>query len=155
MLEDCRSARERWGGVSEIIDRWLKERYDLLTLFSQLEKIEVFDSNDPEQGVKLQLFCELMVDYLSTGHFEVFAQLEREGEEFEDREGLVQGRDILALIDETTERALEFNDKYQETDDLDSLAGDLGDLQQTLCPRFEAENQMISVLHLSHQNQVA
>ena len=30
MLENCRNARERWGGVSELIDRWLKERQELL-----------------------------------------------------------------------------------------------------------------------------
>jgi len=30
MLENCQSAKERWGGVSEIIDRWLQERQELL-----------------------------------------------------------------------------------------------------------------------------
>ena len=32
MLEDCKSAQERWGGVSEIIDRWLQERQQMLVL---------------------------------------------------------------------------------------------------------------------------
>ena len=32
MLENCKTARERWGGVSVIIDRWLQERQDLLVL---------------------------------------------------------------------------------------------------------------------------
>jgi regulator of sigma D len=30
MLENCKSAKERWGGVSEIIDRWLEERQQML-----------------------------------------------------------------------------------------------------------------------------
>ena len=34
MLENCKTARERWGGVSVIIDRWLQERQDLLVLFA-------------------------------------------------------------------------------------------------------------------------
>ena len=36
MLEDCKTAQERWGGVSQIIDRWLQERRELLTMFSEL-----------------------------------------------------------------------------------------------------------------------
>jgi len=30
MLENCQSAKERWGGVNDIIDRWLHERQQLL-----------------------------------------------------------------------------------------------------------------------------
>ena len=33
MLKDLQSARERWGGVSEVIDRWLKERQELLVRY--------------------------------------------------------------------------------------------------------------------------
>ena len=32
MLENCKTAKERWGGVSEIIDRWLTERQELIVL---------------------------------------------------------------------------------------------------------------------------
>lgn len=33
MLENCQSAKERWGGVSEIIDRWLEERQQMLVQY--------------------------------------------------------------------------------------------------------------------------
>ncbi|MFC6977386.1 Rsd/AlgQ family anti-sigma factor [Microbulbifer taiwanensis] len=38
MLENCKSARERWGGVSEIIDRWLHSRQALLVRFCSLSE---------------------------------------------------------------------------------------------------------------------
>ena len=30
MLESCRNAQERWGGVHQLIDRWLHERQQLV-----------------------------------------------------------------------------------------------------------------------------
>ena len=30
MLEDCKNALERWGGVHVLIDRWLDQRRQLL-----------------------------------------------------------------------------------------------------------------------------
>ena len=36
MLENCQNAKERWGGVSDIIDKWLKERQSLLVRYCDL-----------------------------------------------------------------------------------------------------------------------
>ena len=58
-------------------------------------------------------------------------------------------------IDKTTETLLDFNDKYQETDDLGELSCDLSIMGQGLEPRFSAEDQMIEVLHTSHKDMVA
>ena len=38
MLEDCKSASERWGGVHQLIDRWLEQREHLLEVLSELEQ---------------------------------------------------------------------------------------------------------------------
>lgn len=153
MLEDCRSARERWGGVSEIIDRWLQERQDLLVLFCKLsaQKGNEFSS---ETEAMLQNFCQILVDYVSAGHFEIYEQLVAEGREFDNQEGLSKAKVHYKTIDSTTELILDFNDKYQETDDLSSLLQDLSKLGETLETRFEAEDQMIEVLHNSHKDQV-
>lgn len=153
MLENCQSARERWGGVSEIIDRWLQERQSLLVLFCKLsaEKESNFTAETEEN---LRHFCQILVDYVSAGHFEVYEQLLNEGREFEDQEGLAQAKSHYKIIDTTTEFILDFNDKYQETDDLSSLIADLSKLGESLATRFEAEDQMIEVLHHSHRDQV-
>lgn len=154
MLENCKSARERWGGVSDIIDRWLKERQDLLVLFCNLsqQKPENFDE---ETETTLRRFCEIVVDYVSAGHFEIYDHLAQEGKEYGDETALTKAKQHYQEVDATTEQILDFNDKYQETDDLSSLVSDLSQLGESLASRFEAEDMMISLLHNSHKDKVS
>lgn len=155
MLDNCESAQERWGGVSEIIDRWLQERQSLLVLFCKLTapkdpSVELEETQD-----NLRKFCQILVDYISAGHFEIYEQLINEGYEFDDKEGLKKAKGHYKVVDGTTEGLLDFNDKYQETDDLETLIEDLSSLGQSLETRFAGEDQMIEVLHTSHKDQVA
>ncbi len=149
MLENCKSAKERWGGVSGIIDRWLQERQEMLVLFCSLSQEEQEES--PQQ---LRSLCQVMVDYVSAGHFEVYDQLIKEGREFDDKEALQAAGNLFTVIDKTTEVLLDFNDKYLETDDLETLTADLSRLGEELAVRFEAEDRMISVLHVAHKDMV-
>lgn len=143
MLESCQDAQERWGGVSQIIDRWLHERQELLVQYCALSETQA----DDQRGLKLQRLCEIMVDYVSAGHFEVYDQLEREGRERGNQAALKEASEQFAVVDATTEQLLDFNDKYQETDDLTALDADLSQLGETLEARFNAEDHMIAVLH--------
>ncbi|BCD99006.1 sigma D regulator [Marinagarivorans cellulosilyticus] len=154
MLEDCKSAQERWGGVSEIIDRWLQERQELLVDYCALSSA-LTEPQDSECGTKLRKLCQIMVDYVSAGHFEVYEQLMQEAKEFDDTEGLRAASGFYKTIDGTTEDILDFNDKYQETDDLETLNADLSKVGEWLATRFEAEDSMIEVLHVAHKDQVA
>ncbi len=153
MLENCESARDRWGGVSDIIDRWLNERKDLLVLYCNLTRRDSGDTAE-EREAYLRRFCQILVDYVSAGHFEIYEQLVKEGKEFGDTEGLNAAKVHYKAIDGTTEQILDFNDKYQETDDLESLERDLSSLGEALATRFEAEDNMIEVLHTAHKDEV-
>ena len=153
MLENCKSALERWGGVNELIDRWLEERQKMLVDFCTLsDNIQSMD--DAECGERVRLLCQIIVDYVSAGHFEIYDQLVKEGEELGDTDGLRVAGDLYKNIDSTTEFILDFNDKYQEIDDLDAIENDISKLGEILASRFEAEDKMIEVLHLSHHDQV-
>jgi regulator of sigma D len=152
MLEDCKTAQERWGGVSQIIDRWLQERRELLTMFSELTTRETLDGRNSDDSQRVLEFCQILVDYVSTGHFEVYGQLAKEGSEFDDTEGLEVAGELYSAIDETTQYVLDFNDKYQTPDDLKTISQDLSALGTQLSTRFEAEDCMINVLHTSHRN---
>lgn len=155
MLENCQNAKERWGGVNAIIDRWLQERQDLLVQYcalSALGKNPV--ANDELRGEKLRSLCQILVDYVSAGHFEIYDQLIKEGRDFDDEEALHEAGDLFTVVDGTTEKLLDFNDKYLETDDLSSLKADLSHLGEVLESRFSAEDRMISVLHTSHKDLV-
>lgn len=155
MLENCQSAKERWGGVNDIIDKWLHERQQLLVSYCELSGIETFNEDNVSHQEQVKRFCQILVDYVSAGHFEVYDQLIKEGQDFGDKDALKQAAALYDVIDSTTESLIDFNDKYQETDDLSELASDLSSTGQKLEPRFSAEDQMIEVLHTSHKDLVA
>ncbi|MBB3169912.1 sigma D regulator [Simiduia aestuariiviva] len=153
MLEKCATAKERWGGVSDIIDRWLQARQDMLVLYCKLSD---FDAFEPEQhGDKVRTLCQMLVDYSSAGHFEVYKQLVNEAKEFGDTEAISEAVELYTKIDPTTDVILDFNDKYQETDDLDALRNDLSQLGDALETRFAAEDRLIAVMHDAHKDLVA
>jgi regulator of sigma D len=154
MLENCKSAKERWGGVNEIIDRWLEERQAVLVEYCALSGLAQ-DLSDLQRGEKLRGFCQILVDYVSAGHFEVYDQLIKEGREFEDADALQEAGKLYDTIDTTTEKLLDFNDKYLETDDISSLSSDLSQLGEAMEVRFSAEDRLISVLHTSHKDLVS
>ncbi|MCP8900462.1 sigma D regulator [Gilvimarinus xylanilyticus] len=152
MLDNCQDAKERWGGVSQIIDRWLAERQQMLVKYCALSANKEQDAE--VRGEKLRTLCQIMVDYVSAGHFEIYDQLIKEGREFDDEKALREGAEHFKAVDATTEDILDFNDKYLETDDLSSLEDDLSRLGETLEARFSAEDQMIAVLHSAHKDLV-
>lgn len=154
MLENCKSAKERWGGVSEIIDRWLEERQEMLVQYCALSGLNE-ELSDVQRGEKLRSFCQILVDYVSAGHFEVYDQLIKEGREFDDAEALQEASKLYDVVDTTTEKLLDFNDKYLETDDLAALTLDLSQLGEALEIRFSAEDRLIAVLHTAHKDLVS
>ncbi|MFP3976391.1 sigma D regulator [Marinobacter sp. KMM 10035] len=157
MLENCRNARERWGGVSELIDRWLKDRQELLVHYCDLSAESDFSQTEALKQKFVRL-CEVLVDYVSTGHFEIYEQLVREAREFNDG-GLELAGKVYPRIEETTEVALNFNDQLGEGDlseqDITALFEQLSHLGETLESRFEMEDFLIQHLHTVHADKVA
>ena len=152
MLESCQNAQERWGGVHLLIDRWLKERHELVSAFNTLNNKSLATAQSAED---LQRFCEVLVDYVSAGHFEVYEQLTNEAKAFDDQRGLELAKQIYPRIEAITEVALAFNDRCEKVDGCDSsaLTAELKRLGQMLHERFELEDCLIEVLHNAHQQQ--
>lgn len=159
MLESCQSAKERWGGVSDIIDRWLNERQELLVIYCKLSGLNAFEKKDDSavDPERIQAFCQILVDYISAGHFEVYEQLLKEGKEFNDG-GLELAGKIYPKIQSTTELLLNFNDKFDTKDHCNELKGQFPDqlsmVGQALEERFTLEDQLIEVLHTAHKELV-
>ncbi len=150
MLESCQNAQERWGGVHQLIDRWLQERHELVRAFDLLsDKPQAPAANAQD----LQRFCEILVDYVSAGHFEVYEQLTGEAKAFGDQRGLELAKQIYPRIEAITEVALAFNDRCDNGDcrDTASLSAELKRLGQLLHERFELEDCLIEVLHNAHE----
>ena len=156
MLEGCKTAQERWGGVHIIIDRWLEQRRQLVEMGVYLRERGEFTPTDTP---KIQSFCELLVDYVSAGHFTVYEQLALEAKEFHDDGAVVLLRKLLPLIDSSTEVAIEFNDKYDTQEhcnaQLEALPFSLQALAVVIAERFQYEDQLIKELHEAHSEKSA
>lgn len=153
MLESCRNAQERWGGVHQLIDRWLRDRQDLVQAFDSLTGVPTPKAN----GEQLQGFCQLLLDYVSAGHFEVYEQLMGEAQAFGDTRGLELAKQIYPRLEAITAAALNFNDRCDNGDCREGtcLTSELKQLRQQLHERFELEDCLIEVLHTAHEQRAA
>jgi len=153
MLEDCKNAQERWGGVHELIDRWLHQRRELLIHFAALKQacdaeLEAVDK------ARIDLFSEQLMDYISAGHFEVYPQLREEARAFDDHQALELADRLLDRLDMSTELVLAFDRDYDSPEraqhHLRRLPAWLDRLTRGLTDRFALEDQLIARLHAAH-----
>ena len=152
MLDQC-TIQERFDGVTQLIDRWLHDRQDLIVQFCALSGVREY--RPAAASNRLGRFCEVLVDYISAGHFEVYYQLIREAEAFDDGSA-EQAKTLLPHIIDGTEMAMDFNDKYGDSlGPFDNLAQDLSQLGETLATRFDYEDRLIDTLHEAHREQIA
>ena len=71
MLDSCQNAQERWGGVNNLIDRWLQERQKLAEAVDVLgETPEALAGNSK----KPKELCGGLGDYGSAGHVEIYEE---------------------------------------------------------------------------------
>lgn len=154
MLENCKTAQERWGGTHEMIDNWLSDRQQALVTFFAIQDAQGKD----EVSEQLQAFCQQLLDYVSEGHFEIYEQLFREAKEFDDG-GLALAKELYPRIEELTQYMVDFNDKYISADhvemNIDSLKEDLSILGEKMTERFDMEDQLIERLHNAHKESIA
>lgn len=120
----------------------LSQFYSLTNNINEIEDVESFKES-------LQEFCQDMVDYIATGHFEIYRRIE---------DGIERRSEILELSDDTfhkiintTKAAINFNDLYDFTDKLNSeslknFPHQLSELGKNLATRIELEDRFINTL---------
>ena len=137
---------ERRAQSHREINSLVETRTDTLSLLSELASKQPFK---PEQSTQqlLQNFCESLIDYTATAHFQLYRHID------ENKERRVAAREIAEKvyprISETTQAIVDFNDKYDcedHCDNLGDLADDLSKLGEDLADRIELEDQVIQVL---------
>lgn len=128
-----------------MVDKWMYERQQVLVLFCQLAGLETYT---PEKRLKEQLegFCEVLVDYIAFGHFEVFDRIARGDERRQDVMKVAE--EVYPRVAEVAEEVVAFNDKYDLVDDqvLEHLHDDLSVLGESLASRIEMEDKIVSTL---------
>ena len=146
MTEDEIDTTERRGGTSKLIDSMLIERNQLLRLILQASNMSREDSADLDHEL-LDEFCQVLVDYIASGHFGLY---ERIVEGTERRKGVAElAVKLYPHIEETTRVALAFNEKYDaDRADIDvaQLHVELSALGEQLTGRIEYEDQLIQKL---------
>ncbi len=138
--------QERRGASNELIEHMLKERNQLLSLM-----LQVSSDNSQEKSAQidadLEEFIQVLVDYIAAAHFGLYERIV-EGKE---RRKAVSDLaiDIYPRIEQTTQIALAFDEKYNPDNEerkLNHLAEDLSKLGEELTTRIELEDQLIQLL---------
>ena len=154
MLTRLEQAQQHWGGSNNAIDNWLEERKDVLVYYCQLAGLPPYgqiDSALPDKSI-IRRFCQLLMDYISAGHFEVYDQIVARCKE-NGAESMALAKKLYPRIEDSTDATLTFNDKFADSSDnkqLQSFDVELSQLGELLEERFELEDQLIEALYLKH-----
>jgi regulator of sigma D len=154
MLTRQEQAQQKYGGANTTIDNWLAERQELLVKYCELAGMPPFESNKsaiPDYA-DINEFCQILVDYLSAGHFEVYDDIVKQcSQHGQDSAQLAQA--LYPKITETTQVLVDFNDKYSNLPADAALAGfdnDLSKIGAMLEQRMGLEDELIHTLYSKH-----
>lgn len=136
---------ERRGRSTELIDHMLAERRQLLSLLFQISDLGGHELEESDREI-FDEFCQVLVDYIAAGHFGLYSRIS-EGKERRKSVAELAAR-ILPSIEESTEVALAFNERYDanKTDDMDfsDIEKQLSTLAEHITSRIELEDQLIN-----------
>ena len=132
--------------VNMLLQRWLLERQQLMALLCKLGDRAGGGLRRAETRQVLDRFCEVLVDYVSAGHYEVYDRLLEMCERLGARRCREAAR-LYADIMPTTIEALDFNDHYFNGGSGRDLTADLSRLGQQLAERFDHEDALIRQMH--------
>ncbi|HEY9200593.1 MAG TPA: Rsd/AlgQ family anti-sigma factor [Gammaproteobacteria bacterium] len=148
---DVQPATDRRARTKREIKQLINERNEVLALYCSLAGCDGnrITSADNIEEESLQEFCQLLIDYIATGHFELYSRIS-EGKERR-TEIIKLANTIYPRIERTTALAVEFNDTYDGgnkfTDELKTqLPSRLSILGEELATRIELEDQLINTL---------
>ena len=138
---------DRRGKSREKLDALVSSRTETLSLLAELADRQPFNP-DPSMEKALRKFCEALIDYTASAHFQLYRYL---ADNKERRQSVLSIADELyPKIVETTDTILRFNDKY-ETMSLDNsiefLALDLSNLGECIADRIQYEDLVIAAMH--------
>jgi regulator of sigma D len=153
MLTKLEQTQQKYGGANTVIDNWLTERQELIVQYCKLAGLPPYENNKAlPSNESVNEFCQILIDYLSAGHFEIYDDIVRQCQEHgPDSKALADN--IYPQISQTTEVLVAFNDKYSDLHSDQSLKdfdSDLSEMGQVLEQRLELEDELIHTLYAKH-----
>ncbi len=141
---------DRRARTRKEIKQLIAERNNVLSQYYNLaSQADQNPKNSEETLELLQEFCQDLVDYLATGHFEIYRRIE---EREERRSDIMQlANEVFDRITATTAVAVAFNDLYDTSEAfnpevLNELPEQLSKLGEELAVRIDLEDRFINTL---------
>ena len=146
-MEQAEQVRpERRQRAVQLIVELQNERKHLWAFYCQLGELKPFSDLELVK-TKLTKFAEVLVDYVSLGHFGLYERILAGAERRESVKTLAVK--IYPEFSKVTDMTVSFNDKYDKAktpSEFNSLADDLSVLGESLAKRFDIEDQLCALM---------
>jgi len=129
-----------------LVSELQKERQQVWSLYCKVADLKPFSDSSETQST-LTKFSQILIDYVSLGHFGVYEYL-LSGKERREKV-LNAAKKIYPEFSRTTEAVISFNDKYDDdkkTLKPEQLEKDLSALGEDLAKRIELEDELCSLV---------
>jgi regulator of sigma D len=154
MAQHTHAALQQWQRIELLVQQWLGERKQLLRMLFSLRTLASSDRQRNPLPQRVQQFCELLVDYISAGYFEIYRELAHEAR-YTQRENPELIASIMRRLEDSTDAALAFNDDFDSSEHIvllqSRLPQRLNELLIKLEERFALEDQLIVSIHQREQ----
>ncbi len=137
---------DRRSNAVEKLDVLVSSRTATLSLLAELATRQPFHP-EPSMEKALRKFCEALIDYTASAHFQLYRYLSDNRERR--RTVLTIADRLYPTIVETTDVILRFNDKYESMsfdNSVEFLAVDLSNLGECLADRIQCEDEVINAM---------
>ena len=135
---------DRRSRQTHTINELLSERQEVLVKMCELGDLDPESTEVDDVVNRLKAFNEALVDYTALGHFEIYVRI-IDGRERRASVSKIANR-VYPSISASTQKFIEFNDKYDGVDDTESFSGlhkDLSIIGEALAERIESEDQLL------------
>ena len=134
------------------VDNWLEERSQVIVMYCKLSGYRK-QTKLPEVD-QINGFCDVLIDYVSAGHFEVYQQIVNDCE-VNGPSSIEMLQELYPHISKTTDIVVDFNEKYSKAinNDLDQMSSfdiDLSVLGEAIATRVDLEDNLIDILNTKH-----
>lgn len=149
MLKKLEKTQQQWSGYSDVIDYWLTIRQDLIIEYSHIAGLDAKNKRALPTSAQLTRFCEILVDYISAGHFKIYETVVTHWK----ATGFSANKDIDSIylhIATTTEPLVSFSDKYANfqltEENAARLDADISRVGEIIEMRFELEDSLMQLI---------
>ena len=150
MLELDVIRENTWELNHAAVSRWLDDRQQLLIRLCGIISVRPSSALPTRHSLDFQQFCELLIDYTSAGHFDIFERVMTQAKAQHNLDGIHAFlKQHYGVISASTECIVHFNDHFVDGDNPRGMTRALSRLGEALEARFEAEDAMLELLHYS------